>query len=152
MTNKQLFIEAHKQARLTVHLVGNYQIAFTLALKALYKPVETYIVVGNAMPKLKALNTTKGFTGTNKPIKTVTLIDTDLSVSLFITSLILVVFAGMVASYTLNDQLYMIASLLGSLFVAIAVYTVSELSIKLINTLTKFRYRHNDNVYFANNF
>ncbi len=35
MNNKTLFKKAHKQARKTVDQVGNYQIAFTLALKEL---------------------------------------------------------------------------------------------------------------------
>lgn len=45
MNNSQLFKNAHKQARKTVDQVGNYQIAFTLALRELIaeqkKPVKT---------------------------------------------------------------------------------------------------------------
>lgn len=37
MTNSELFTKAHKIARNTVKFVGNYMIAFSLALKEVYK-------------------------------------------------------------------------------------------------------------------
>ena len=36
MTNKEMFIKAHKIARETVEVVGNYSIAFKLALKQVW--------------------------------------------------------------------------------------------------------------------
>ncbi|QHZ59788.1 hypothetical protein HWD03_gp109 [Alteromonas phage vB_AmeM_PT11-V22] len=48
MSNSQLFKEAHRVARNTVEQVGDYQIAFTLALRELIaeqrKPKETFIL------------------------------------------------------------------------------------------------------------
>lgn len=48
MNNSQLFKQAHKKARLTVDTVGDYQIAFTLALRELIaenkKPVKVQLL------------------------------------------------------------------------------------------------------------
>lgn len=38
MNNSDRFTQAHKIARQTVAIVGNYQIAFTIALRDTYKP------------------------------------------------------------------------------------------------------------------
>ena len=39
MNNQAKFLEAHRIARLTRHIVGDYQVAFTIALRDLNKPV-----------------------------------------------------------------------------------------------------------------
>lgn len=43
MTKSELFKEAHKEARKIVSIVGNYQVAFSYALKELYKKSEDTI-------------------------------------------------------------------------------------------------------------
>lgn len=39
MNNQAKFLEAHRIARLTRHIVGDYQVAFTIALRDLNKPI-----------------------------------------------------------------------------------------------------------------
>lgn len=43
MNNSALFTQAHSIARDTVATVGNYQIAFTLALRSLYKQAKSHV-------------------------------------------------------------------------------------------------------------
>lgn len=43
MNNSLIFKEAHTIARNTVATVGNYQIAFTLALRSLYKQAKSHV-------------------------------------------------------------------------------------------------------------
>ena len=45
MNNSQLFKKAHKQARKTVSIVGDYQIAFTLALRELVAEQKKVVIL-----------------------------------------------------------------------------------------------------------
>lgn len=64
MTNSNIFKAAHKIARNTVRIVGNYSIAFSLALKSIYnKAVEVMAIksVDQLSKGDKLTNTNHGF-------------------------------------------------------------------------------------------
>lgn len=44
MTKREMFLKAHKIARETLAVVGDYRIAFTFALKGLYHDVESKLI------------------------------------------------------------------------------------------------------------
>lgn len=56
MTNSEIFKSAHAMARNTVKFVGNYMIAFSLALKEVYKNMATKIVELKSLMSGKAKN------------------------------------------------------------------------------------------------